>query len=885
MPTILIGGYYGAGNVGDEAILVSMLGELRLQSAHLPDLSFIVLSWNPEKTSAELGVQAIHWQDVSALVEAALRSDLIILGGGGIFHDYWGLDPETYLRKGSRDITAFGSLPLLAHLLGIPCMIYAVGVGPFQTDLARQHTRLAFERCQVATVRDEESLEYLRGTGFDFHAPGGPQVLVLPDPVFTLPTSPLEEMGVTDYLDRLHIDGETPLLGVSLRYWDLECPPEEWRPFIANGLWEFLDHNRQAHVLTIPFQVLHATPHTNDAIVLKKLADLIALPGRVHTIEEPLTPAFVQALIKRCRVIVGMRLHSAIMGMNVGTPVVALSYAPKVLSVMKLAGLGEFCNPSLTPRPSDLAAQIQKAWDGRPEFVRRMQPIQASLAADARRHASLALDLLSRSRRPDLQFSQQFALDLVKQLEKADEARLRLENDNLLLQSQVGKLETESLALQAKVGELDIVRAQLYEIQSSFFWKLVRLPHRFTVTLKHEGLGMALRKTLDVLRLRRGTETVSSSQADQALGDILARLNARPLKGVFVVTSAFAFDELYNQRVINLSKFLARQGWSVVYVAWVWHGAREAPPGEVMENIFQVPSNLFLAGYSTLQGLQLKPRFFVVEFPHPEFLTAAIRLRTHDFRIVYENIDNWEEFHKVGQAGWFTASAEKGLVVNANFLTAVSRPLVEKFSSLRRDIHLIPNGFDPALLGGHQDVADKKFSQSAVQLGYFGHLTDSWFDWDFLLEVLDLAAERGLDLEVHLIGYGQPNLEHRLAKYRGRLHLHGKVQPAGLHAHARGWNVAMIPFKPGKLSEAVDPIKIYEYLYFGLPVIVKGIPHLKDLPGVSVVDSAGEFLDAISRLRQGGPAEQAPGVLLEHTWERRFTKFLDILEGEEWMSL
>ncbi len=59
----------------------------------------------------------------------------------------------------------------------------------------------------------------------------------------------------------------------------------------------------------------------------------------------------------------------------------------------------------------------------------------------------------------------------------------------------------------------------------------------------------------------------------------------------------------------------------------------------------------------------------------------------------------------------------------------------------------------------------------------------------------------------------------------------------------------MIPFKSGRLSEAVDPIKIYEYFYFGLPVIVTGIKHLEQYPNVRVVSNPGMFMEA-ARLLQ-----------------------------------
>ncbi|KXK14881.1 MAG: Polysaccharide pyruvyl transferase [Chloroflexi bacterium OLB14] len=160
---ILIGGYYGAGNLGDEAILQCILKDIRAQNNNT---SFIVTSWNPEQTAAQFNVEAIHWKDIAALLEASKRADMIILGGGGLLQDYWGIKPDTYLRRASMDITTYASLPLLAKIMNIPCMIYAMGLGPLQSDLALEHTRLAFDRSLVATLRDQASLELLEKTGF-----------------------------------------------------------------------------------------------------------------------------------------------------------------------------------------------------------------------------------------------------------------------------------------------------------------------------------------------------------------------------------------------------------------------------------------------------------------------------------------------------------------------------------------------------------------------------------------------------------------------------------------------------------------------------------------------------------------------------------------------
>src|SRR2546423_1910393 len=91
---VLIAGYYGFGNTGDEAILAAMLDELRALD---PELVLLVISGNPLGTAAAHGVESIDWTDLASIIRAAEEADLILLGGGGVFHDYWGFDPDMLL--------------------------------------------------------------------------------------------------------------------------------------------------------------------------------------------------------------------------------------------------------------------------------------------------------------------------------------------------------------------------------------------------------------------------------------------------------------------------------------------------------------------------------------------------------------------------------------------------------------------------------------------------------------------------------------------------------------------------------------------------------------------------------------------------------------------
>src|SRR5262245_58869930 len=105
---ILLAGYYGSGNTGDEAILASVLQDLR---ALRPGLEFIVVSASPTQTAARYAVRSISGSGIPAIIDAASESDAIVLGGGGVFHDYWGCASDSILTRDQAGIPFYSSFP------------------------------------------------------------------------------------------------------------------------------------------------------------------------------------------------------------------------------------------------------------------------------------------------------------------------------------------------------------------------------------------------------------------------------------------------------------------------------------------------------------------------------------------------------------------------------------------------------------------------------------------------------------------------------------------------------------------------------------------------------------------------------------------------------
>jgi len=224
---VLIAGYYGYENSGDEAILSGLLTELRSTGENL---RFFVLSNNPIRTTAIHGVESVAWSDFLGMIEVMQKSSLVIVGAGGLFQDYWGADVASFLTRQQGGISQFGAPILLAKLLGIPSMIYAVGVGPLETDEGRRLTRILFETVDAATVRDEESRELLANLGVSVTG-----LQLARDPAFSARETPIP----TELKQQIR-NLPNPLIGVSVRYWDLDAKPDDWQARVSKALDQVL---------------------------------------------------------------------------------------------------------------------------------------------------------------------------------------------------------------------------------------------------------------------------------------------------------------------------------------------------------------------------------------------------------------------------------------------------------------------------------------------------------------------------------------------------------------------------------------------------------------------------------------------------------------------
>ena len=375
-------GYYGFGNAGDELILDAMLRELR---ALRPNLAVTVISGDPASTRACHGVDAVHWQDVPAIGARVRHADLVVVGGGGLFQEYSGIDPDSLFTDRHFAITFYAEPAILGALCGRPVMLYAIGVGPLSSEHGRRVVRAACDAAQVITVRDEESARVVASLGVD------PERLrVTADPVFALPAG--GEARTPADLARALPTGEGLLVGVALRHWDVGVAPYFWEKEVAAGLDAFLE-NHEARLLFVPFQHL-ARANENDVAVAERVRSRLRNPERASVLPSGGDPSALGAILGRCDLVLGMRLHAIILGATVGVPAVALSYDPKVELAMRQLGAERFVVPLADVEARAVAARMEQALaegaSGRRDLGERV----GRLAERARSNAVAAIDLL-----------------------------------------------------------------------------------------------------------------------------------------------------------------------------------------------------------------------------------------------------------------------------------------------------------------------------------------------------------------------------------------------------------------------------------------------------------------------------------------------------------
>ncbi|GIV10358.1 MAG: polysaccharide pyruvyl transferase CsaB [Fimbriimonadales bacterium] len=289
---IVIAGYYGYHNWGDEGALATLLRGLsedaqahRMDKAHRATIT--VLSGDPAFTEQTYGVCTLPRMDLRAVRRAIRNSDALILGGGSLLQDATSLRSLLYYLALIRwGLSAHGKVLLVGQ-----------GIGPLRRWISRRFVRTTLRKVPFLSVRDAESAQLLRTIGVS-HA------TVDADLTWALTAHP----------PHVPLDADARWIGLAPRAWR-DAPVQEaftalCRQIRADGYTPLL----------IPMQ------ESQD----RALCEAIATASDARILPSPNHPAQLLGVMQRLQGMVAMRLHGAIFAAAQGTPVLCVSYDPKV---------------------------------------------------------------------------------------------------------------------------------------------------------------------------------------------------------------------------------------------------------------------------------------------------------------------------------------------------------------------------------------------------------------------------------------------------------------------------------------------------------------------------------------------------------------------------
>ncbi len=292
MKKIVISGYYGFNNLGDEAILAGITSLLKNKNE---DLKLTVLSAAPVRTAELYDVKAVSRNSFLEILSALAEADLFISGGGSLLQDI----------TGNFSVPYYLGLAWLAKIQGTKTVYYAQGAGPLNKKWSQKLTAFTLNRFNLLGVRDKGTEKLLKEIGVK------KSIKLTVDPVF----------GLYDPLNNKcqKIKGKIEV-GISVRPWSVDYLDQ-----LAAALNQF------SQTKNIKF-ILFPMHQGSDEEISYSLKNKLKAEAEIYNLPE--APEKAVKEFSQLDLFIGVRLHSLIFALLNQIPLLALSYDPKIEGLM-----------------------------------------------------------------------------------------------------------------------------------------------------------------------------------------------------------------------------------------------------------------------------------------------------------------------------------------------------------------------------------------------------------------------------------------------------------------------------------------------------------------------------------------------------------------------
>lgn len=298
-------GYYGFGNTGDEALEKCIISSIRERE---PSADICVMTHTPKKTSRRFAVSAVQRMDLIAVARALENTDTFVFGGGNLLQD----------KTSFASLLYYSKMLSLAKEKGCRTVIFANGLGPFESARALKITARALSEADAVSMRETYSLELAVGL-----CPGLSPILTFDPAIKTVPDAGAKRDG--------------KYFVVSPKFFS-ETAAEE-----LIGAVKTLSERHEMKAYILPMY------EKEDM----KICEKIACGTGGELLPCGMSSEEVSGLISGAEVLIGSRLHSLVLATVALCPAVAVSDDIKLFSYAEMiAAEGDeaFCLSEMSMR-------------------------------------------------------------------------------------------------------------------------------------------------------------------------------------------------------------------------------------------------------------------------------------------------------------------------------------------------------------------------------------------------------------------------------------------------------------------------------------------------------------------------------------------------------
>ena len=300
---ILISGYYGFKNSGDDALLEAIINDLK---ANKESPNITVLSANPKETSKRYKVRAINRFNIISLYRHMKKAGMLISGGGTLIQD----------TTSTKSLLYYLAVIRLAIRNGVKVMLYSNGIGPLRNDINICRAKKTLNKVDVITLRDPASKTVLDELGVD-----KPQIMVTADPAFGLTS--FDARTGREIFDKLNVPKDKRIIIVAPRR--TRDTNARFETAVAK-MCDYANEKYNCYTLFISMQL------NKDEQISRNISSKMKTPNTV--IENRLSVSEFMSIICASDLCIGMRLHSLIYSVVGNTPLIGIAYDPKIKGFM-----------------------------------------------------------------------------------------------------------------------------------------------------------------------------------------------------------------------------------------------------------------------------------------------------------------------------------------------------------------------------------------------------------------------------------------------------------------------------------------------------------------------------------------------------------------------